>query len=227
MQAMTIAGSLRKPFRASSPLSTPVTYSARMISTATTSTRSASVTNRTMATVKMAKSVSCGCVRPKSIWGGLSQAPHQAGSVWEAGRMLAVPPQSRADHGLQIVARFPQLVANAIVGSELGCRLTLARCALRRGKAHAGNALHRLDDLFRGVTATQPHVIGRGLMPSGQRLERQHMGRREIEDVDVVADGRAVGRVDLGAGELESLPAERAHDGVGKQMRFGVVMFAD
>ena len=61
-----------------------------------------------------------------------------------------------------------------------------------------------------------------------QQLERQHVGRRKIGHMDVVADRRPVGRVVIVAehGEVRHVTLQRHHR-AGNEVGFDLAQFAD
>src|SRR5262249_21365185 len=62
----------------------------------------------------------------------------------------------------------------------------------RLGERVAGDPATDLDDLAYRVAAAGPDVEGVALPPVEQRAERVDVGAGEVDDVDVVADRRAV-----------------------------------
>jgi hypothetical protein len=114
----------------------------------------------------------------------------------------------------------------ASVGDELG-RVAGAPRRLVARDGQAAHALDGLDDGAHGVSAPRADVGGEALAATPEVPEREQVRAREVDDVHVVAHGRAVGRRVVGAEELQRRAARRRRDRERDEVALGRVVLAE
>src|SRR6478609_5692747 len=115
-------------------------------------------------------------------------------SIRVAGRMLLMPCPRGGDDVFELrILRLPTEFGIGLGGGgdEFG-RIARATRLLDRWNLHAGDLFAHLDDFLHGVTVAVAEVVETSLA----RREAEDVRLREIHDVDVIADARAVrGRI--------------------------------
>ena len=86
----------------------------------------------------------------------------------------------------------------------------------------------RRDDGTHRLSVPRSEIEPQGAVARAQAIQRAQVGLRQVDDVNVVADGRAVGRRVIGGEDLKRVPrAARGVDRQRDQVRLGVVVLAD
>src|SRR5688500_1559740 len=113
--------------------------------------------------------------------------------------MRAAPRPRALDHGLELAMdRTPsELLADPRRAREQPARVTGAAGRLDHADLAAGHAAHGVDDLAIRVADAATEVVGARL-EAIDRVEAEQVRARDVADVHVVADARAVGRVVVG-----------------------------
>ena len=107
------------------------------------------------------------------------------------------------------IFRFPAQFANGFFGGRHQPRRVAGTARFfHRGNFFAGDFFAGRDDLPHGIAVAVAQIVKAGLA----RLQSEHVRLREVTDVDVIADARAVGRRIIRAVNLAlRLLAERDH----------------
>src|SRR5215208_1631000 len=108
--------------------------------------------------------------------------------------MAGMPCPRTLEDAVEVVTRFPieQRARAAIVRVHLGWITGTARAVFRR-ELDTADPLRSLDDFSRGRTAAGADVHDGRVAALAEVVEREHVRGREVVDVDVVANRRAVG----------------------------------
>src|SRR5690349_1614735 len=121
--------------------------------------------------------------------------------------MSAMPSPCRVDDGIERVElRYPPQHAPRLLRASDQLRWITGppRADLDR-QARARHPLHRLDYLPDRESIAVAQVEGGAGSALAQIAETEHVGLGQVDDVNVVADARPVGRGVIGAEDLEAL----------------------
>src|SRR4029434_2956549 len=108
-------------------------------------------------------------------------------------------------------------------GNE-ACGVARTPCFFNNADGLPGDAFARSDDFAHARAAASTDIVERTL----RHTEREHVRLSEIDDVDVIADARAVRRLIVGAVNLDVfLLAKRDLEDVGDEVRLNAMIFAE